>query len=102
VVRAAPDALEALRQSHLDVLVSDIGMPGIDGYELIRRVRALDPEQGGMIPAIAVTAFARPEDRMRALRAGYQAHLSKPVDVAELIATVRTLSELTPSRRENG
>jgi CheY-like chemotaxis protein len=67
-----------------DLIVSDIAMPGEDGYSLMRRVRALDPEQGGRIPAIAVTAYSRTKDLMRALAAGFQAHLSKPVNAAEL------------------
>jgi PAS domain S-box-containing protein len=99
VVHSAEAALDAMRASVPDIVVSDIGMPGVDGYELMRRIRKLEPGQGGTIPAIAVTAFARMEDRMRALLAGYQAHLSKPVDAAELVATVRTLSGLTLGRR---
>ena len=67
-----------------DLIVSDIAMPGEDGYSLMRRVRALDPEQGGRIPAIAVTAYSRTKDLMRALAAGFQAHLPKPVNAAEL------------------
>lgn len=73
------------------LLVSDIGMPGDDGYELIRRVRALPAESGGCVPAIALTAYARTEDRMRALRAGYQMHVTKPVELAELAAVVASL-----------
>jgi PAS domain S-box-containing protein len=95
VVHSASAALEAMERSVPDVLVSDIGMAGMDGYELIRRIRRLELNRGGTTPAIAVTAFARMEDRMRALRAGYQAHLTKPVEAAELVATVRTLSGLT-------
>ncbi len=82
---AAFDALEAGRP---DVLVCDIGMPGEDGYGLIRRVRALGAASGGETPAIALTAYARAEDRLRALRAGYQMHVPKPVDLAELIAVI--------------
>ncbi|HEY9638866.1 MAG TPA: ATP-binding protein, partial [Coleofasciculaceae cyanobacterium] len=74
-----------------DVLVSDIGMPGKDGYMLIRQVRALAPEQGGRIPAIALTAYARTEDRIKALAAGFQAHVPKPVEPAEFIAVVANL-----------
>lgn len=75
-----------------DVLVSDIGMPEEDGYGLIRRIRVLTPEQGGRIPAIALTAFARTEDRIRALASGFQSHVPKPVDPAEFIAVVANLS----------
>ena len=66
-------------------------MPGMDGYELLRRVRALGEAKGGRVPAIALTAFARSEDRTRALRAGFQVHVSKPVEPSELIATVASI-----------
>ena len=82
-----------------DVLVCDIGLPDMDGYEFIRRVRALEPAQGGAIPALAVTAFALPEDRIQALRAGYQAHIAKPVRPADLIAIVRSFGDLAAARR---
>ena len=84
----AQAAVEMIETQRPDVLVSDIGMPDVDGYELLRRVRALGPERGGRIPAIALTAFARSEDRTRALRAGFVVHVAKPVDPAELTATV--------------
>jgi len=71
--------------------VFDIEMPGQDGYSLIRKLRALGPEQGGKIPAIALTAFGRPEDRIRSLQAGFNIHLTKPVDPAELIASVASM-----------
>jgi len=74
-----------------DLLISDIGMPGEDGYELIRRVRELPAESGGKVPAIALTAYARVEDRMQALRAGYQMHVPKPVEMAELVAVAASL-----------
>jgi CheY-like chemotaxis protein len=70
------------------VLVSDISMPGMDGYMLIREVRTWTPEQGGKIPAIALTAFARNYDRQQALEAGFQIHLPKPFDAEELVAAV--------------
>ncbi len=98
VVHSATAALQAIQTAVPDILVSDIGMPGVDGYELMRRIRKLDPAAGGTIPAVAVTAFARPEDRMRALDAGYQSHLTKPIEVGELIATVKMLSRLTIAR----
>jgi CheY-like chemotaxis protein len=75
----------------LDVLVSDVGLPGEDGYELIRKVRMLG-EGKGRIRAVALTAFARLEDRTRAMLSGYQMHLAKPVDARELIVTVGTLA----------
>src|SRR5262249_41275101 len=77
-VVTAPSAavgLELVERYRPDVVLSDIGMPGIDGYDFIRQVRALGATRGGAVPAIAVTAFARAEDRDRALRAGYQTHL---------------------------
>ena len=74
------------------MLVSDIGMPDVDGFELLRRVRALGPDRGGRVPAIALTAFARSEDRTRALRAGFVVHVSKPVDPSELVATVASVA----------
>src|SRR5207253_683424 len=73
------------------VLVSDIEMPGQDGYSLIRKVRALGPERGGKTPAVALTAFGRPQDRIRSLTAGFNIHVSKPVDPAELIAIVASM-----------
>ena len=84
----ATEAVRAVEQWRPDVLVSDIGMPDVDGYELLRRVRALGHARGGRIPAIALTAFARSEDRTRALRAGFLVHVSKPVEPSELVATV--------------
>lgn len=86
------DALALVEMHKPDVLVSDIGMPDADGFELLKRVRALGPHRGGKIPAIALTAFARSEDRTRALRAGFVVHVSKPVDPAELIATVASVA----------
>jgi hypothetical protein len=83
-VPSVAQALEMLQQSKVDVLVSDIQMPNEDGYALIRKVRQLSPERGGTVPAIAVTANARGEDRSRALSAGFQLHMAKPIDPAEL------------------
>jgi CheY-like chemotaxis protein len=92
-VPGALQALDALASENIDVLVSDINMPEIDGYELIRRVRAMKSEQGGRIPAIALTAYARAEDRLRALQSGYQTHVPKPVEPAELEVVVATLAK---------
>jgi len=75
-----------------DVVLSDIGMPGHDGYDLIARLRALPG--GRTVPAVALTALARSEDRTRALRAGFQLHVPKPVDSSELIAVVQNLAAL--------
>jgi CheY-like chemotaxis protein len=84
-VSSAAEALTAFDGWRADVLISDIGMPGEDGYDLIRRIRALPSGQGGETPAIALTAHARPEDLIQALAAGFQAHVAKPVDQTELV-----------------
>jgi PAS domain S-box-containing protein len=94
LVTVAPSvaaALDAIQTEVPDVLISDIGMPGEDGYDLIRRLRSLTPERGGKTPAIALTAYARVEDRMKALRSGYQMHVPKPVELAELVAVAASL-----------
>jgi signal transduction histidine kinase/ActR/RegA family two-component response regulator len=93
------EALERIDAARFDVLVSDIGMPGEDGYALIRRVRALSPEAGGRTLAVALTAFARGEDRARALAAGYNLHIAKPVEPADLVLLLAQLIEgrLPPS-----
>jgi len=89
---SADEALGLIGASRPDVLVADIGMPGVDGYELMRRVRALGPARGGGTPAAALTAYARPEDRALALAAGYQLHLAKPIAPAELLQAVANLA----------
>jgi PAS domain S-box-containing protein len=89
----AAQALEMLVHEHVDILVSDIGMPGTDGYELMRRIRAL-PGPVARVPAIALTAYARTVDRQRALLAGFQMHLPKPVEPRELIAGIASLHNL--------
>jgi CheY-like chemotaxis protein len=91
VVATVSEALEALARIKPNVLVSDIGMPGEDGYTLIRKVRALDAEQGGRIPAVALTAYARAEDRAQAILAGFQIHVPKPVNPGELAVVVANL-----------
>ncbi|MGQ0697689.1 MAG: ATP-binding protein [Panacagrimonas sp.] len=94
VLRAASaeEALVAVRSLRPQLMVSDIGMPGVDGYELMRLVRLLPADAGGTIPAIALTAFARSEDRTRALGAGYQLHLVKPIEPPELVAAVASIA----------
>jgi CheY-like chemotaxis protein len=79
------EALTRLSTEHFDLLVSDIGMPGEDGYALIRKVRAFERDEGRRMPAVALTAFARGEDRSRALAAGFDIHVSKPVEPSELV-----------------
>jgi CheY-like chemotaxis protein len=92
---SAVEALEGVTRERPDVLVSDIGMPGVDGYELLRRVRALGAEAGGNLPAVALTAFARAEDRLRALRVGYHIHVAKPVEPMELMMVVASAAGRT-------
>ena len=93
VAPSAAQALQSFRPTPPHVLVCDIGMPDVDGYELVRRLRAAERAAGAPpVPAVALTAFARPEDRDRALAAGYQVHLPKPLDAAELVTTVRNLA----------
>ena len=91
--RSAAEAFELFRQVQPDVVVSDIGMPGEDGYELMRRLRALPKDKGGNVPAVALTAYARVEDRMKALKAGYQMHVAKPIELGELVAIVASLGD---------
>ena len=92
VAASVAEALELLLAEPPDMLVSDIGMPGEDGYALITRVRALSAEAGGTVPAIALTAYARAEDRMKIILAGFQMHVSKPVEPAELLTMVASLA----------
>jgi len=97
-VRTAASAAEALdifnqwEQWRPDVLVSDIGMPGEDGYELMRQVRALPAERGGQAPAVALTGYVRPEDQKRALAAGYQMFVPKPVEMDKLVTAIARLA----------
>jgi PAS domain S-box-containing protein len=98
-VGTAAAALEQFLNQRPDILVSDIGLPGEDGYSLIERIRALPHSQGAGVPAIALTAFARSEDRTRALQAGFQAHVVKPVEPAELVATVASFAHMVPPAR---
>jgi signal transduction histidine kinase/ActR/RegA family two-component response regulator len=90
---SADEALEALRWFRPDVLVSDLAMPGEDGYSLIKRLRAHEGEAGGKIPAVALTAYVRVKDRTRALAAGFNMFVPKPVEPTELIAAVASLTE---------
>ena len=92
VAASAAEAVDLIQKHRPDVLVSDIGMPGEDGYSLIRRLRQLPADQGGATPAVALTAYARTDDRINVVLAGFQHHLSKPVEPAELIAIVASLA----------
>jgi len=94
---SATEALERLQQMNYDLLLSDIGMPGENGYRLMRRIRALPSAQGGQIPAVAVTAYAREEDRMQALSAGFQMHISKPIEPRQLLKVIIQLAGRTAS-----
>lgn len=85
------EALTAFNQSPPDILLSDLGMPELDGYHLINHIRNLPLEQGGQIPAIALTAYAGDSDKQRILQAGFQKHINKPVDVNELLAAIAAL-----------
>jgi signal transduction histidine kinase/ActR/RegA family two-component response regulator len=89
---SAAEALPALELERPAVLLSDIGMPDTDGYEFLRRVRELGAERGGQVPAVALTAFARSEDRTKALLSGFMAHMIKPVEPAELAATIAAVA----------
>jgi PAS domain S-box-containing protein len=91
------EGLNAFETFKPDVILSDIGMPDRDGYEFIRRIRQLP--NGSMVPAAALTALARPDDRMRALQAGFQTHVAKPVAAAEVVAVIRSLASLHAGRR---
>jgi CheY-like chemotaxis protein len=89
-VTSAAEAIEAIGHSDFDLLVSDIAMPNIDGYTLMESVRGL-PSRAGRIPAIALTAYGRAEDRAKALRAGYQTFMVKPVAFEELMSVIAEL-----------
>jgi PAS domain S-box-containing protein len=89
------EALQILEQSSFDVVVSDLAMPDRDGYDLIREIRKRTPDRGGNIPAIALSAYTRPQDRAQALAAGFQLHLSKPIDPSDLVNAIARLTAHT-------
>src|SRR5882724_2114253 len=93
---SAPEALALLQEWRPDVLVSDIEMPGEDGHALIRKVRALDSDRGGRTPAVALTAYGRPQDRVLSLTAGYSMHVPKPVDPGELTTIIASVAARPP------
>lgn len=99
IAESAAQALAQISDDHIDIVISDIGLPDGDGYDLMQRIRQLPPNAGGAMPAIALTAYARTEDRTRAFRAGYQAHLAKPIEAAELVATIASFAGLIEARR---
>jgi PAS domain S-box-containing protein len=94
---SASEGLSLLATFRPHVIVSDIGMPDVDGYQFIRQVRSLHADAGGRTPAVALTAFARSEDRTRAIRAGFQIHIAKPIEPQELLATIASLVERVSS-----
>jgi CheY-like chemotaxis protein len=96
------EGLDVLRQWRPDVLVSDIEMPGEDGYAFIRKVRALDPDHGGTTPAVALSAYGRTQDRMRSLTAGYSMHVPKPVDPGEFTTIVASVAARSPDAPPEG
>ena len=94
LAESASEALKMLNEQEVNILISDIGMPDVDGYELIRKVRSIKSGNVRNLPAIALTAYARADDRQRALLAGFQMHVSKPVEPRELIAGIASLLNL--------
>ncbi|HEY6229979.1 MAG TPA: PAS domain S-box protein [Pyrinomonadaceae bacterium] len=101
-VTNAEDALLALEQEKFDLLISDIGMPKMDGYELIRRVRKQEETKETRLPAVALTAYARVQDRMQAIMAGFSTHVAKPVEANELITVVASLAGRWDGKQKNG
>jgi signal transduction histidine kinase/CheY-like chemotaxis protein len=97
-VSSVREALQALPEVRPHVVVSDLAMPGQDGFALIDHIRRLAPEAGGLVPAVAVSASASPADRVRALREGYQEHMAKPVELGRLVATIERLTSPRPAR----
>ena len=91
-VSSASDALETFGRQQFDVLLVDVMMPGMDGYELMRRIRALPAEKGGRVPAATLTARAVTEDRLESLRSGFQNHLAKPIEPGDLVEVVAALA----------
>jgi PAS domain S-box-containing protein len=91
IAGSAAEAVDSLMAKVPDILISDVGMPGIDGYDLIRQIRELPPDRGAKVAAIALTAYTRVEDRLQALRAGYDMHVPKPVELAELVAVAASV-----------
>jgi len=96
---SAAEALEMIAETPPDALVADIGMPDEDGYSLMRKIRRLPSSRGGIARALALTAYARPEDRARALTAGFQQYVAKPVEPDELAAVVAKLAERSDTHK---
>jgi len=100
-VQSAAEAFEALKKTKPDIILSDIGMPGEDGYSLIKKIRGLTPEEGGQIPAIALTAYAREEEKAKAIALGFCIHLSKPVQHRTLVETIYKLLKDNSAKLNN-
>jgi CheY-like chemotaxis protein len=98
---SATEALAAFDEWRVDILISDIGMPEVDGYMLMEKLRARESECGGHIPAIALTAYVGQRERQRALSVGYESHVPKPVDQDELLAIVASLTQRTGKNEES-
>ena len=96
VASSSDEAIQILSMEPIHVLISDIGLPGEDGYAMMKRVRALPVLQGGTVPAIALTAYTRSEDRSRAIRTGFHMHLSKPVETMELVVAIASMAKIRP------
>ncbi|MGH8260153.1 MAG: response regulator, partial [Steroidobacteraceae bacterium] len=93
-VTSGPEGLQVMAQEHFDVVLSDVGMPDMNGFEFMRALRKAEEGRSKMTPAIAVTAYAGTADRQRALLSGYQMHIAKPIETAELIAAIASLKPL--------
>jgi CheY-like chemotaxis protein len=91
-VASASEALDLLQEQEFDLMISDIGMADIDGYSLIKQIRDREGNGEHHVPAIALTAYARAQDRLRAIAAGYNTHVAKPVEIRELVSVVRCLT----------
>ena len=96
---SAQEALEKVIKERPDIVISDIGMPAEDGCQLLRNIRRLPPAEGGRTPAIALTAYARAEERSKSLVAGFNLHLAKPVEPAELLDALASLAPILEARR---
>jgi CheY-like chemotaxis protein len=101
-VESAAKAYAEISRNPPDILISDVGMPGEDGFELIKKIRQLPPENGGNVPAIALTGYVSRQDRAHALSIGYQEHLAKPVDTEKLLELVKNFVSKDPEIMANG
>jgi CheY-like chemotaxis protein len=98
--RSAAEAMKLFIEFRPQVVVSDVGMPGEDGYSFVRRIRELSRDEGGLTPALALTAFARAEDRRKAIEAGFDVHAAKPIEFERLASTLLELSRVGAERTE--